>query len=51
MGSFSVLGNVGGKKKGCVLLKEGPLVGANSLLGLQTDISHPQERNFMTFIC
>lgn len=53
MGSFRVLGNLGGKREGCVLLKGGPLVGDHFTAGwLQTDISpHPQERNFTTFIC
>lgn len=56
MGSFSALGNLGGKKEGCLLLKGGPRVcvwgGGPSLLGIfrQTSL-HPQERNFMTFIC
>lgn len=34
VGSFSALGNLGGKKEECVLLKEGPLVGATSLLDI-----------------
>lgn len=43
-GFLRVLGNLGGKKEGCVLLEEGPLVGANSLLGLQTEVSPPPKK-------
>lgn len=53
MGSFSPLGNLGGKKEGCVLLTGGPHVGGGTpLLGIFRQMPpHPQERNFMTFIC
>lgn len=40
MGSLS--GNLGGRREGCVLLKEGPLMGSHFTVGyLRTDISPP----------